>query len=43
MLLYTPDEAIERICHAVNRDLTDEERKAYLPDPAVSPVCSPDR
>ncbi|MFI9066386.1 trypsin-like peptidase domain-containing protein [Streptomyces sp. NPDC053429] len=43
MLLYAPDEAIERICHAVNRDLTHEQRKAYLPDPSVGPVCSPDR
>ncbi|GLX37473.1 hypothetical protein Sros01_35460 [Streptomyces roseochromogenus] len=43
MLLYTPDEAIEKICHAVNRDLTDEQRKAYLPNLRIGPVCFPDR
>ncbi|MFD0374269.1 trypsin-like peptidase domain-containing protein [Streptomyces sp. NPDC127112] len=42
MLLYTPDEAVRRICHAVNRDLTAEERKAYLPDSPVGRACSPD-
>ncbi|WP_157880301.1 WD40 repeat domain-containing protein [Streptomyces katrae] len=42
MLLYTPDEAVRRICHAVNRDLTAEERKAYLPNSPVGRACSPD-
>ncbi|MFE1787892.1 trypsin-like peptidase domain-containing protein [Streptomyces sp. NPDC059525] len=42
MLLYTPDEAVRKICHAVNRDLTAEERKAYLPDLPGGRVCPPD-
>ncbi|MDX3800650.1 trypsin-like peptidase domain-containing protein [Streptomyces sp. AK04-3B] len=34
-----PSEAIQRICRVVHRDLTPQERAAYLPDESVSPVC----
>ncbi|MFJ4582532.1 nSTAND1 domain-containing NTPase [Streptomyces echinatus] len=34
-----PSAAIDKICRAVNRDLTAEERKVYLPDSSVGPVC----
>ncbi|MEE1829421.1 hypothetical protein PUT24_00725 [Streptomyces sp. SP17KL33] len=37
--LPQPSEAIKKICHAVNRDLTSQERTAYLPDQSVNPVC----
>ncbi|WP_346182968.1 trypsin-like peptidase domain-containing protein [Streptomyces osmaniensis] len=34
-----PSEAIKKVCRAVNRDLTPQERTAYLSDQSVSPVC----
>ncbi len=34
-----PDQAIQRICRTVDRDLTPEERAAYLPDEDEDPVC----
>jgi WD40 repeat protein len=34
-----PDQAIQRICRTVDRDLTPEERAAYLPDEDDDPVC----
>ncbi|MGY4965348.1 WD40 repeat domain-containing protein [Streptomyces sp. 900105245] len=34
-----PAAAIYKICQAVNRDLTSQERKVYLPDPSVGPLC----
>ncbi|KOU65110.1 WD40 repeat protein [Streptomyces sp. IGB124] len=34
-----PSEAIQKICRAVNRDLTPEERTAYLPGRSVGHVC----
>ncbi|MGW6742446.1 nSTAND1 domain-containing NTPase [Streptomyces sp. NPDC055025] len=37
--LPRPDEAIEKICQAVNRELTAQERSEYLPDQAASPAC----
>ncbi|WP_424851994.1 trypsin-like peptidase domain-containing protein [Streptomyces sp. SAI-170] len=37
--LPQPSEAVRKICRAVNRDLTPEERTAYLPDTSVGPVC----
>uniref|UniRef100_UPI0018D28763 WD40 repeat domain-containing protein n=1 Tax=Streptomyces davaonensis TaxID=348043 RepID=UPI0018D28763 len=37
--LPQPSEAIKKICRAVNRDLTPQERTAYLSDQSVSPVC----
>ncbi|WP_328433164.1 nSTAND1 domain-containing NTPase [Streptomyces sp. NBC_00425] len=37
--LAEPSEAIQRICRVVHRDLTPQERAAYLPDESVSPVC----
>ncbi|MFF5188274.1 trypsin-like peptidase domain-containing protein [Streptomyces sp. NPDC000345] len=37
--LDTPSEAIDRICRVVHRDLTPQERAAYLPDESVSSVC----
>ncbi|POX62835.1 hypothetical protein C3492_14235 [Streptomyces sp. Ru62] len=36
-----PASAIDKICRAVNRDLTPQERKVYLPDPSVDPACHP--
>ncbi|MEU3910352.1 trypsin-like peptidase domain-containing protein [Streptomyces sp. NPDC029721] len=36
-----PAAAINKICQAVNRDLTSKERKVYLPDPSAGPVCHP--
>ncbi|MCB5167423.1 trypsin-like peptidase domain-containing protein [Streptomyces bambusae] len=39
VVLPRPAEAVEKICSAVDRDLTPEERSAYLPDPSVGPVC----
>ncbi|MFE7930045.1 trypsin-like peptidase domain-containing protein [Streptomyces sp. NPDC057456] len=35
----TAAEAIQRICRVVARDLTPQERAAYLPDESVDPVC----
>ncbi len=37
--VLTPAEAIDRVCHAVNRDLTQQERSLYVPDHPVRPVC----
>ncbi|MEO3751149.1 helix-turn-helix domain-containing protein [Streptomyces sp. B6B3] len=37
--VFTPTEAIDQVCQAVNRDLTEEERLLYLPDDRVRPVC----
>ncbi|MFH8350386.1 hypothetical protein [Streptomyces sp. NPDC018045] len=34
-----PEEAISRICHTVNRDLTRQERTTYLPDPPSHVGC----
>ncbi|MFE2490346.1 WD40 repeat domain-containing protein [Streptomyces mirabilis] len=41
VVLLQPDAAIRKICRAVNRDLTPQERTAYLPDQSVGPVCHP--
>ncbi|WP_327359907.1 DUF1513 domain-containing protein [Streptomyces sp. NBC_01296] len=40
--LPTPATAIKKICHSVNRDITPEERTAYLRGQSVGPVCSAD-
>ncbi|MEO3751925.1 helix-turn-helix domain-containing protein [Streptomyces sp. B6B3] len=37
--VLTPAEAIDRVCAAVGRDLTREERSRYLPDQPERPVC----
>ncbi len=37
--LLQPAAAIQKICRAVNRDLTARERAAYLPDHSADPVC----
>lgn len=37
--LPEPTAAIKQICKAVGRDLTPEERTAYLPGQSVGPVC----
>ncbi|WP_369246754.1 trypsin-like peptidase domain-containing protein [Streptomyces sp. R41] len=37
--LPKPSAAIQKICRAVNRDLTPQERTAYLPGQSVGPVC----
>ncbi|MGW2044344.1 nSTAND1 domain-containing NTPase [Streptomyces sp. NPDC001858] len=37
-----PGQAIKRICQVVDRDLTSQERAAYLPDEDVAPVCPSD-
>ncbi|WP_425244887.1 trypsin-like peptidase domain-containing protein [Streptomyces sp. NEAU-NA10] len=34
-----PAEALKKICAVVNRDLTPEERAAYLPGKSTDPVC----
>ncbi|MEU6071036.1 trypsin-like peptidase domain-containing protein [Streptomyces sp. NPDC047082] len=39
VVLPQPDAAIRQICRAVNRDLTPQERTAYLPGQSVGPVC----
>ncbi|MGG7574927.1 trypsin-like peptidase domain-containing protein [Streptomyces sirii] len=39
VVLPQPSEAVKKICQAVNRDLTPEERRSYLPDRSVGPVC----
>ncbi|MFF9279699.1 nSTAND1 domain-containing NTPase [Streptomyces griseosporeus] len=38
-VLPQPAEAMKKICQAVNRDLTPEERTAYLPGQPVAHVC----
>ncbi|MGO4457309.1 trypsin-like peptidase domain-containing protein [Streptomyces sp. M-16] len=38
-VLFQPAAAIQRICHAVNRDLTAQERSTYLPGHAAGAVC----
>ncbi|MEU9214431.1 WD40 repeat domain-containing protein, partial [Streptomyces sp. NPDC048415] len=38
-VLLKPDTAIRTICQHVNRDLTADERAAYLPDQSVGSVC----
>jgi WD40 repeat protein/energy-coupling factor transporter ATP-binding protein EcfA2 len=42
VVLPQPAEAMKKICRAVNRDLTPEERTAYLPGQPVDPVCRSD-
>ncbi|KJY16495.1 WD-40 repeat-containing protein, partial [Streptomyces sp. NRRL S-444] len=37
--LPAPAAAIKKICQSVNRDLTPEERTAYLRGQSVGPVC----
>ncbi|MFD7667131.1 hypothetical protein [Streptomyces sp. NPDC059788] len=37
--LPAPEEAIDRICRAVNRALTKQERTTYLPDPPRHAAC----
>ncbi|MGW8354735.1 nSTAND1 domain-containing NTPase [Streptomyces wedmorensis] len=37
--LPQPSAAIQKICRAVNRDLTSQERAAYLPGQSAGPVC----
>ncbi|MFJ5552712.1 trypsin-like peptidase domain-containing protein [Streptomyces sp. NPDC093225] len=39
IVLLPPVEEIDKICHAVNRDLTSQEKKDYLPGQSVGPVC----
>ncbi|WP_328959542.1 trypsin-like peptidase domain-containing protein [Streptomyces virginiae] len=39
VVLPEPDAAIEKICRTVNRDLTPEERAAYLHGQSGRPVC----
>ncbi|MFC7257530.1 eIF2A-related protein [Streptomyces lutosisoli] len=39
VVLPKPTAAIQKICRAVNRDLTPQERTAYLPGQSVGPVC----
>nr|WP_248296504.1 trypsin-like peptidase domain-containing protein [Streptomyces sp. S1D4-11] len=39
VVLPQPAEAIKKICRTVNRDLTSEERRAYLPGRSVGPAC----
>ncbi|MER6377917.1 trypsin-like peptidase domain-containing protein [Streptomyces mirabilis] len=41
VVLLQPDAAVRKICRAVNRDLTPQERTAYLPGQSGSPVCHP--
>ncbi|MGW3148912.1 nSTAND1 domain-containing NTPase [Streptomyces sp. NPDC001177] len=38
-VLLKPDTAIRTICQHVNRNLTTDERAAYLPDQSVGPAC----
>ncbi|MCX5379500.1 trypsin-like peptidase domain-containing protein [Streptomyces sp. NBC_00091] len=38
-VLFQPEAAIEKICHAVDRDLTAQERAGYLPDNVGGAVC----
>ncbi|MGW1373722.1 nSTAND1 domain-containing NTPase [Streptomyces sp. NPDC002446] len=37
--LPRPAAAVQKICRAVNRDLTAQERAAYMPDTSGDPVC----
>ncbi|MEU2394655.1 trypsin-like peptidase domain-containing protein [Streptomyces sp. NPDC007369] len=37
--LPAPDEAMRTVCRAVGRDLTPQERTAYLPGGSASPAC----
>jgi WD40 repeat protein len=37
--LPPPAAAIQKICRTINRDLTSQERAAYLPGQSVDPVC----
>ncbi|MGW5779826.1 nSTAND1 domain-containing NTPase [Streptomyces sp. NPDC003863] len=39
VVLPRPAEAVKRICGAINRDFTPEERSTYLAGQAVGPVC----
>ncbi|MFD5422242.1 trypsin-like peptidase domain-containing protein [Streptomyces sp. NPDC127069] len=39
VVLLQPAAAIQKICRAVNRNLTARERTAYLPDHSADPVC----
>ncbi|WP_327281861.1 nSTAND1 domain-containing NTPase [Streptomyces sp. NBC_01205] len=39
-VLPQPAEAIRKICRSVHRDLTPEERAAYLPGQSVGAVCT---
>ncbi|MFF9645942.1 hypothetical protein [Kitasatospora aureofaciens] len=41
IVLPRPAAAIDRICRAVSRGLTQEERAAYLPGESAGPVCPP--
>ncbi|MFD8708083.1 trypsin-like peptidase domain-containing protein [Kitasatospora sp. NPDC059648] len=41
IVLPRPAAAVERICRAVSRGLTQEERAAYLPDQSAGPACPP--
>ncbi|MGW2256024.1 nSTAND1 domain-containing NTPase [Kitasatospora sp. NPDC001660] len=41
IVLPRPAAAVERICRAVGRGLTQEERAAYLPGQSAGPVCPP--
>jgi WD40 repeat protein len=38
--LPTPTTAIDKICQAINRDLTTQERTAYLPPRPTTSVCA---
>ncbi|WP_280914867.1 hypothetical protein [Streptomyces sp. SPB4] len=38
-VLFEPSAAIRKICHAVDRDLTAQERDSYLPDHAGGAAC----
>ncbi|MEU9700949.1 WD40 repeat domain-containing protein [Streptomyces sp. NPDC047981] len=40
--LPEPAEAVAGICRTVGRDLTPQERSAYLPDQSTGPVCGSD-
>ncbi|MGX1664111.1 WD40 repeat domain-containing protein, partial [Streptomyces sp. NPDC055366] len=37
----SPEEAIKKICQAIHRDFTQEERSKYLPEIPREPVCPP--
>ncbi|MFJ8034665.1 hypothetical protein [Streptomyces sp. NPDC096032] len=41
VILLQPDTAIQKICEAVNRDLTAGERTTYLPGHSIGPACHP--
>ncbi|MFI9246571.1 trypsin-like peptidase domain-containing protein [Streptomyces sp. NPDC053086] len=41
IVLPQPDAAIRKICSAANRDLTPQERTAYLPGQSAGPICHP--